>query len=32
MARTRSDSPLFFDLPLKPDFSAEERALARGQW
>ncbi|MGB3503496.1 MAG: ribonuclease HII [Mesorhizobium sp.] len=32
MARTRSDSPLFFDLLLKPDFSAEERALARGQW
>jgi ribonuclease HII len=32
MARLRSDSPPLFDLPLKPDFSAEQRARQRGAW
>lgn len=32
MARSRSDSPLLFDLPVRPDFSAEQRARQRGQW
>ncbi len=32
MARSRSDSPLLFDLPVRPDFSAELRARQRGQW
>lgn len=32
MARTRPDSPLLFDLPLKPDFSVEQRARRRGTW
>jgi len=32
MARTRSDSPLLFDMPAKPDFAAEQRAIANGRW
>lgn len=32
MASIRSDSPLLFDLPLRPDFSVEARARSRGQW
>ncbi|MBN9044467.1 MAG: ribonuclease HII [Rhizobiales bacterium] len=30
MKRSASDSPLLFDLPVAPDFSEEERLLARG--
>jgi ribonuclease HII len=30
MTRRPSDSPFLFDLPLKPDFSAEARLLASG--
>lgn len=32
MARTRPDSPLLFDLPVRPDFSAELRSKRRGVW
>lgn len=32
MARQRSDSPPLFDLPPRPDFSAELGARGRGQW
>jgi len=32
MARSRSDSPLLFDMPLAPDFSMERRAMRRGMW
>lgn len=32
MARARTDSPLLFDLPLKPDFGFENRARQRGVW
>jgi ribonuclease HII len=32
MARSRSDSPLLFDIPLAPDFSMEKRAIKRGMW
>jgi ribonuclease HII len=32
MARSRSDSPSLFDLPVRPDFSAELSARQRGQW
>jgi ribonuclease HII len=32
MARTRSDSPPLFDLPLRPDFATERRALESGLW
>ena len=32
MARTASDSPALFDLPLRPDFAIEQRARAKGQW
>jgi ribonuclease HII len=33
MARPRSDSPrLFEDVPLKPDFSIEKRAIRDGMW
>lgn len=32
MARARSDSPLLFELPAKPDFAAETRARKRGVW
>lgn len=32
MARSRSDSPSLFDLPVRPDFSAELSARLRGQW
>ncbi len=32
MARPRSDSPLLFDIPLKPDFSVETRSRRRGGW
>jgi ribonuclease HII len=32
MARSRSDSPLLFDMPLAPDFSMEKRAMRRGLW
>ncbi|MDI6026692.1 ribonuclease HII [Corticibacterium sp. UT-5YL-CI-8] len=32
MARTRTDSPLLFDLPEGPDFSFETRGMARGLW
>jgi ribonuclease HII len=31
-ARRTSDSPTLFDMPLKPDFSFERRAIDRGQW
>jgi ribonuclease HII len=30
MARSRSDSPLLFDMPLAPDFTLERRAIRRG--
>lgn len=30
MTRSASDSPLLFDLPLAPDFSAEKKLLASG--
>lgn len=30
MKRSTSDSPLLFDMPLAPDFSEENRLLARG--
>jgi ribonuclease HII len=30
MARTASDSPSLFDLPYRPDFSLEERLMAKG--
>ena len=30
MTRRHSDSPLLFDLPLKPDFSAEARLISGG--
>ena len=32
MARARSDSPLLFELPAKPDFGAETLARKRGVW
>lgn len=32
MPRKPSDSPLLFDLPVRPDFSAERRARSRGAW
>lgn len=32
MARRHSDSPLLFEIPDKPDFSMEARAIASGQW
>ena len=32
MLRSRPDSPLLFDLPLKPDFSLEEAARRDGLW
>ena len=32
MARPRSDSPLLFDIPVKPDFSVEHRSRRRGVW
>ena len=32
MARSRSDPPLLFELPLAPDFSMEKRAMKRGMW
>jgi ribonuclease HII len=32
MARSRSDSPLLFELPLAPDFSMEKRAIRSGMW
>jgi ribonuclease HII len=32
MPRTPSDSPLLFELPLKPDFSIEKKARAKGVW
>jgi ribonuclease HII len=32
MARPGSDSPLLFDIPLKPDFSVELRSRRRGVW
>jgi ribonuclease HII len=32
MARSRSDSPHLFDIPLAPDFSMEKRAMKRGLW
>jgi ribonuclease HII len=32
MARTRSDSPPLFDLPLKPDFALENAAMRDGFW
>lgn len=32
MQRARSDSPLLFDLPVRPDFSLEIAARRDGQW
>ncbi len=32
MQRARSDSPLLFDLPVRPDFSLEIAARREGQW
>jgi len=32
MARTASDSPSLFNLPLRPDFAMERRAIQRGLW
>jgi len=32
MTRTRPDSPLLFDIPLKPDFAVETRSRRRGVW
>ncbi|MFH1793318.1 MAG: ribonuclease HII, partial [Pseudomonadota bacterium] len=32
MARPRPDSPLLFDIPVKPDFSVEQRSRRRGVW
>lgn len=32
MARTRSDSPLLFDIPVRPDFSFEDAARREGRW
>jgi ribonuclease HII len=32
MARTRSDSPLLFEIVEKPDFSFETKAMAEGLW
>jgi ribonuclease HII len=32
MSRTRSDSPLLFDLPIRPDFSLENAARREGLW
>jgi ribonuclease HII len=32
MARTRSDSPLLFEMVDKPDFSIETKAMADGLW
>lgn len=32
MARTRSDSPTLFDLPVRPDFSLETAAYREGRW
>lgn len=32
MARTRSDSPLLFEIIEKPDFSIERRAMRSGEW
>jgi len=32
MARTASDSPALFDLPLRPDFAIEQRARTNGLW
>ncbi|MCO6392059.1 ribonuclease HII [Aliihoeflea aestuarii] len=32
MARQRSDSPLLFDLPVRPDFRMERAAMREGVW
>ncbi len=32
MARSRSDSPLLFEIIEKPDFSVETKAIAEGLW
>lgn len=32
MARTASDSPTLFEMPLRPDFALETRARANGLW
>lgn len=32
MPRPRSDSPLLFDLPVRPDFSFENEARREGRW
>jgi len=32
MSRARPDSPLLFDLPIRPDFSLEKAALRDGFW
>lgn len=32
MARSASDSPTLFDMPLRPDFALETRARANGLW
>ncbi len=32
MARQRSDSPLLFDLPIRPDFRMERAAMREGVW
>lgn len=32
MARARPDSPLLFDMPLRPDFSIEKAARNEGLW
>ena len=32
MSRARPDSPLLFDLPIRPDFSLEQAARREGAW
>lgn len=32
IARRTSDSPTLFDMPLKPDFSIEQKAINAGDW
>lgn len=32
MSRPRPDSPLLFDLPIRPDFSLEKEARREGRW